>query len=781
MGINPFSLEDESFSRRNGIQRSAYPKMQISSPGSRFSVKTTRSGRGRKYFREGYSRKADNTKTIVKSSFIRRNKDSTRHIIQHIDYMMKSKIDHEREPDTRKLFNRDGQEISRDEGIDIAMRNRGEVAGHKLILSPGVNDIDLVDYARDQMSVLEERLGVKMQYSFAYQKNTDNYHIHVQVPGRGDRIFDTKNANGRERIDIKLGKDDFAAMREAGDKYLAKHLFLDRATDKVVELDLLRDTHGPEARLKQNDYDRSARRDLGLELTSHDYQVLKELGVEVPYRPPSFQKQKNGRLKQETKVPARDLGDAHFGDELSSYLKAYEYKLKNNSSEVNFERVLELVDTHPWLFPDEGQNRDEFVFKRHTSIEEVRNDPRYEHFVKGVDSLVRLEGSHRAYEELRSGEGKGMSMDDFHKISVFFKSKMGERIYEKFLDTQKDGEQFPERFDQLNQTIDETLSRYSRHLEDKFGLTPDARGDDREPDIFAQSESVLRRLEAREKDLGDCSRVLGYRTSGDFVESFERLLRLSEGKEAIPEFSSEKHKLTFLADKLMQPEYAEHKSHAELLKLRGFQLYSSYATRDEFSNTKDQIRERQFALDSKIYDLNEARLIEFRQEYESREMKMPRSRFEGAAENHMKLYEQALVEDNTRQRDLSQGKFHQAVMKHDDETLLLESSLLPKEHQIELERIDGKADSRDEKTDRNDFDTTFELGSVDSEFKDELDRGTDALVQGHSLPLPGFDLDRLDRDGGAELTHDPTEIQVSITIDDELRRRRDEDEEAPSL
>lgn len=773
MGINPFSLEDEGFSRRNKIQRSAYPRMQLSQPGSRFYVKTTRSGRPRKYFREGYSNKADKIKAIVKSSFIRSNRDSTRHIIQHIDYMMKSKIDHEREPDTRKLFNRDGQEITREQGIDMAMRNRGEFAGHKLILSPGINDIDLVDYAQDQMRVLEERLGVRMEYSFAYQKNTDNYHIHVQVPGRGERTADLDSGGRTQKIDIKLDKSDFAAMRAAGDRYIAKHLYLDKETQHIVEHDLLKETFSKEERTKQYQYDRQARKDLGMELTPHDFDVLKELGIEVPTR---FPEKNAGKPIKEEKAERRDLGDARFAQELTSYLSERETPLIEGWSDRDIGRILDLSDKDPeWVFPNAYKENKKQTQSRYEALEAVRSDERYEHFVKGIDCAMRLQIAEKIMDAMTSGQVKQNWASDREQIEGFFRSQEGSEIYQKFLETRESANQSPENQMALNQTIDEVLQKTSERLESKFDLPKFADGTDADP--FKRSEGVLTGLEQREKDQGAYQRMLGFRSSKDFVESFERYVRLEEGRDELPEFQSDNERLAYLAGKLFEPEYSEQRQHADLLKQQGFQLYSSFSTRDEYSETKQNVRQHQFELDSKIYELNKDRLQDFNSEYENRDLKVPHSRFDGAADSHSKLYEQSLEQGNEKQVGYSSTKFHQAVMKFDEETLKREEFLYPeKGYEPEEETPITEPEEKESEIPDYEIDEDF-----DKETRDELDRDNEVLVNGHSLPLPGFDLDRLDRDPGDDLTHDPTEISVHFTLDDEMRRRRDDEEETGNM
>lgn len=764
MGINPFSVEDEGFSRRNKIQRSAFPKMQLNtSSGSRLYVKTTRSGRPRKYFREGYSNKADRIKSIVKSSFIRNNKDSTRHIIQHVDYMMKSKIDHDREPDVRKLFDRNGQEITREQGIEMAMRNRGQFAGHKLILSPGINDIDLVDYARDQMRVLEERLGVKMEYSFAYQKNTDNYHIHVQVPGKAERAFGLKGGEGKHRrIDIKLDRSDFAAMREAGDRYVAKHLYLDRMTDKVVEMDLLRETHGKEARDKQNRYDREARKDLGMELTRHDFEALKELGVEVPGG--AYQNKKEIPNKED-KANKRDLGDAQFANELSSYLS----EKTDKSSEHELEKTLDLSEIDPdWGRPATYRAGEEIVKPRHEALEAVRSDARFEEMLKGIDMAMRLDFAERKLDAVRSGEPAPKWGSDRENFESFFQTPHGHDIYSKFLEVKASNLQSLEKLNALNSRIDAVVQRLRNRWDAEFRWSLE-----KIEEPFKLPENILFVLEGRDLVFAAYERMLGFRSSGDFADSFERLVRLEEGREEIPDFSSAKERIAFLADRLLQPEYAEQRENADLLRQRGFQLYSSFSTRDELAETNEKVREHQFSLDSKIYQLNKDRLSDFNSAYEQRELKSPHSRFDGAANSHSKLYEQALKEGNEKQQSYSYNKFHQAVMKFDEETLKREEFLYGDNYVDKTDMSDSK-EPEEKEAQIPDYEIRE---NVDDETRAQFNGESDVLVKGHSLPLPGFDLDRLERGHEDELTHDPTEISVHITVDDEMKRRGDDDDD----
>jgi hypothetical protein len=60
----------------------------------------------------------------------------------------------------------------------------GKVAFHEMMISPGSNSIDLVDYTRHQMRALEEQLGHSLIWYGNVHRDTDHFHANVLIAGR---------------------------------------------------------------------------------------------------------------------------------------------------------------------------------------------------------------------------------------------------------------------------------------------------------------------------------------------------------------------------------------------------------------------------------------------------------------------------------------------------------------------------------------------------------------------------------------------------------------------
>lgn len=60
----------------------------------------------------------------------------------------------------------------------------GKVAFHEMMISPGSNAIDLVDYTRHQMRALEEQLGHSLIWYGNVHRDTDHFHANVLIAGR---------------------------------------------------------------------------------------------------------------------------------------------------------------------------------------------------------------------------------------------------------------------------------------------------------------------------------------------------------------------------------------------------------------------------------------------------------------------------------------------------------------------------------------------------------------------------------------------------------------------
>jgi hypothetical protein len=103
------------------------------------------------------------------------------------------------------------------------------VVVHKLILSPGVANVDLVDYTRQLLSELGRAKGLDLVWGGIIHKNTDHEHVHVLMMGKDEQ-------DKTVRLDAR---HDYKLLREVGDRYIERYHNLDRYLDREVP-DMLR-------------------------------------------------------------------------------------------------------------------------------------------------------------------------------------------------------------------------------------------------------------------------------------------------------------------------------------------------------------------------------------------------------------------------------------------------------------------------------------------------------------------------------------------------------------
>jgi hypothetical protein len=134
---------------------------------------------------------------------------------------------------------------------------------HKLILSPGVQGADVKEYCREVMSDLSSRKGLDLEWYAVRHDNTNNPHVHIVVMGTDE--------NGHK---VRLTKEDYTKIKEAGDRYLERNRLLDREEkekekDKDIDIDIDQDERNPVNRfvdalkVAAREFSRSMERDAG--------------------------------------------------------------------------------------------------------------------------------------------------------------------------------------------------------------------------------------------------------------------------------------------------------------------------------------------------------------------------------------------------------------------------------------------------------------------------------------------------------------------------------------
>jgi hypothetical protein len=160
---------------------------------------------------------------VAKHSYVKGKRGQAR-ICAHVDYLQ-NRPGHDREDGPRKFFNSDRDGI---EGGDVKreLKEQGyaKVVAHKLILSPGVDGVDVDAYTRKVMQDFQNEKGQDCKWWSVRHENTDHDHAHVLIAGL--------DVLGH---DVSFKKDDYAKIRELGDLYLERHHELERYLDKDIE------------------------------------------------------------------------------------------------------------------------------------------------------------------------------------------------------------------------------------------------------------------------------------------------------------------------------------------------------------------------------------------------------------------------------------------------------------------------------------------------------------------------------------------------------------------
>jgi len=204
-------------------------------------------------------------RTIAKHSYIRGRNGRTR-ARKHLNYIA-HRAGHEREfsegTGGRRFFNRDYSDITVGDVKHFVYEkseNRGVVI-HTLILSPGIQSVDIQEYTREIMQKLEHEKRLDLEWSAVVHENTQHKHAHVVILGKD-----------RHGYEVRLTKSDHRLLRQFGDEYLDREHKLERYLDREIP-NLLRDERydrGGDELFRQLVYGRVQDQDRGVDVERAD-------------------------------------------------------------------------------------------------------------------------------------------------------------------------------------------------------------------------------------------------------------------------------------------------------------------------------------------------------------------------------------------------------------------------------------------------------------------------------------------------------------------------------
>jgi hypothetical protein len=135
----------------------------------------------------------------------------------HVNYIQYRQGE-DREKGPRAFFTSDRDRVEgREVKQAIDEQGRAPVTIHKLILSPGLENVDLNQYTREVLAEVGRGKGLDFIWYGVKHGNTDHDHCHVVIMG--------KDQHGRA---VKFDREDFKHFREAGDRYLDREHFWER-------------------------------------------------------------------------------------------------------------------------------------------------------------------------------------------------------------------------------------------------------------------------------------------------------------------------------------------------------------------------------------------------------------------------------------------------------------------------------------------------------------------------------------------------------------------------
>lgn len=173
-------------------------------------------------------------RSVAKHSYIKGASGKAR-AMAHVNYIQYRRGEDRENGKPREFFSQEREHIQgREVKRDIDRGERAMVVAHKLILSPGLQNVDMQKYTRDVLKETGREKGLDLDWRAVIHKNTDHDHAHVVVFG--------KDKNGRQ---VTFNREDYKTMREAGDRYLERNhfyeRFLHRDSDRVMEKGYERD------------------------------------------------------------------------------------------------------------------------------------------------------------------------------------------------------------------------------------------------------------------------------------------------------------------------------------------------------------------------------------------------------------------------------------------------------------------------------------------------------------------------------------------------------------
>lgn len=379
-------------------------------------------------------------RSVAKHSYIKGASGKAR-AKAHVNYIQYRRGEDRENGKPREFFSQDKDRIQgREVKQEIGRLERSKVVVHKVILSPGVQGVDMERYTREVLKATGREKGLDLDWRAVVHRNTDHDHAHVIVYG--------KDKNGRE---VTFDRDDYAKLREAGDRYLERNHYHERFMPRDMDRQM---KHG---------YERDRGDNLFQELIKDLNPNRGEPEAErKPYQAKEWDKEKAiEHLPEREKIQAD--GEVYSKFSKLDDLKDYAERLKDGSTErIDDDKYKKLGQ---WIWTKEKAGEDHYDRKAKNKWDKKekkkeRDPHEAEREFKKLDKDLK-----RSFKEMERGAsgdfGKGYkqrireAQGRLSEVHGEYTSRMEEQRLKDLI------ERFPDRAEEFGKQL-EALKEFQR-------------------------------------------------------------------------------------------------------------------------------------------------------------------------------------------------------------------------------------------------------------------------------------------------------------------------------
>lgn len=359
-------------------------------------------------------------RSVVKHSYIKASRDGKARAKAHVNYI-KFRPGKDKEEERSRSFFTDKEEGLTSHRVHEAVEKQTgrNVLLHKVIISPGVQDANTQEYVREVMHELGQQKGLELDWYAVEHRNTANPHAHV--------VIMAKDRNGRL---VKLSKDDYAKLRETGDKYLERNKLLEKEKLKEKEKEANKRPFGQKLKdaLKaaKREFDREMKSDEEKRLTRQE--AIKAQEEEALGEAPDYDKLAAKRLaKEQRQQSAKEQAWKYYSKSIEVEMAGESVKYSWNMPLARL-RELEKLNNDKNLLSEAEQE------KLQTWIKDAYYEDKYlSRKAEDLDKIT-LEASDSKPVTKDSSLARLQKAEELHKTGAVVLSPVEEKALSKWLE-----------------------------------------------------------------------------------------------------------------------------------------------------------------------------------------------------------------------------------------------------------------------------------------------------------------------------------------------------------